>query len=44
MSEEQAEGDTATVLETNVLRGDEVIKKHAGTFGSICFVVRRPGS
>lgn len=31
------------VNEVDVLTADEVIKKHSGKFGSIGFVVRRPG-
>jgi hypothetical protein len=31
------------VHEVDVLRGLEVIKRHSGKNGSICFVVRRPG-
>ena len=44
MSEEQVEGDAATVLQTNVLQGNEVIKHCAGTFGSICFIVCHQGA
>lgn len=32
-----------TVREVDVLRSREVIKRHRGTVGTICFVVRRPG-
>jgi len=32
------------VTERNMmLRGDEVVQRHMGTYGSIAFVVRRPG-
>ena len=31
------------VREVDVLRGREVIKRHTGRKGSLCFVVRRPG-
>jgi hypothetical protein len=37
--------ETATkhVDEVDVLRGQEVIKRHTGKNGAFCFVVRRPG-
>lgn len=35
--------ENRTVMEIDVLRSREVIKRHRGDIGSICFVVRRPG-
>jgi hypothetical protein len=32
-----------TVQEVDVLRSREMIKRHTGVHGSLCFVVRRPG-
>jgi hypothetical protein len=31
------------VKEVDVLRSEEMIERHTGKTGSICFVVRRPG-
>jgi hypothetical protein len=31
------------VREVDVLRSEEMIERHTGKTGSICFVVRRPG-
>lgn len=31
------------VKEVDVLRGREVIQRNSGLYGSICFVIRRPG-
>jgi len=35
--------NTRSVSEVDVLLGSEMIAKNTGNFGSICFVVRRPG-
>jgi hypothetical protein len=32
-----------TVQESDVLRGEEMIRRHTGAVGTIVFVVRRPG-
>ena len=32
-----------TVQEVDVLRSREMIKRHTGKYGTLCFVVRRPG-
>lgn len=41
---EQGEEDTTTIIkEVDVLRGREVVQRHSGEHGAICFVVRRPG-
>ncbi|GAX12381.1 hypothetical protein FisN_1Hh315 [Fistulifera solaris] len=41
--EVKTEKATKHVDEVDVLRGQEVIKRHTGKNGSFCFVVRRPG-
>jgi hypothetical protein len=33
-----------TVKEVDVLRGGEMIRRHSGPNGSLCFAVRRPGT
>lgn len=33
-----------TVQEGDVLRGEEMIRRHTGAVGTIIFVVRRPGT
>mmetsp|Transcript_21684 Transcript_21684/g.30399 ORF Transcript_21684/g.30399 Transcript_21684/m.30399 type:complete len:85 (+) Transcript_21684:19-273(+) len=35
--------ESKSVKENTVITGEEAIKKHTGKFGSVCFVVRRPG-
>jgi len=36
--------DHEKVTERNALRGGEAVRRHSGKHGSICFVVRRPGT
>lgn len=38
------ENNTSSLVhEIDVLRGREMIKHHSGKYGSICYVIRRPG-
>lgn len=39
----QIDGEHKTVDETEVMKASEVLAKHSGRHGSLCFVVRRPG-
>lgn len=44
MVELEIDNTHKTVKEVDVVLGSEMIHRHTGHVGSICFVVRRPGS
>jgi hypothetical protein len=44
MVELQMDTDLKEVREVDVLLASEMIERHSGTIGTLCFAVRRPGT